>query len=99
MFSLQKNVASLSSLDQTTVSAVDLDIASVVEDEVKHIQKESPAPPPKTKELKDSVASFVSAVDQPTMSAVDQTITKRGKPKPPPIIKEVDSTTGKSTVK
>jgi uncharacterized protein (DUF305 family) len=100
-FVFQQNVASLSSLDQSTVSAVDLDISSAVEDEMQQVQKDTPPSPPKGEKKspkgnknQESVASFVSAVDQVGVSAVDLNITKGGKAPSPPNTEVVGSKSG-----
>lgn len=83
----QKNVATVSSVDQAAISSIDLDIATKVEDEVKQVKKQSPttAPPSPPKGppkppggggQQQSVASFVSAVDQPGVSSVDKDVTR-----------------------
>jgi len=77
-------------VDQTTISSVDLDIATKVEDGAKQVRKESPATtppsPPKSPPKPpggggqtSSVASFVSAVDQPGISSVDEDVTRGSK--------------------
>ncbi|KAK3751355.1 hypothetical protein QZH41_009314 [Actinostola sp. cb2023] len=78
----KKNVAIVSSIDQIGVSSVDLDIAAKVEDEVEQAQKDTPpdpkGPPKPPGGGQESIASFISAVDQPGVSAVDQDITRVG---------------------